>query len=199
VASPVLLLPLLALAAEWEEVGRDGDIVLEARAVKDSPHREFRATTTVRLGVEALCTAAYGSGVFDAREPGLKTRRVITTGDTEQIHYDQMTTPVVTDRDIVIRNRRALAPDGTCRVWVDAVKDPNAPLHPDYVRIDTLHASWLFEPLPDGQTHVTHLTWTDPKISLPVGLVEPTRRANTITWVKLVLQRAREAKDTVRR
>lgn len=144
----------------------------------------------MKLPVEALCDAAFGPAGFDATEPGLKSRKVLKDSPDEHVHYDQMATPVVTDRDVVVRDRRERLPNGGCRVLVDAVTDPAAPARDDHVRLDAMHSSWLFEPKPNGDTAVTHVAWTDPKVSMPVAFVEPGRRSSLITWVKLVLKRA---------
>ena len=186
----MLLALTLILAAEWEQVGRADGIVLEAREVKDSAHRELRATTRTKLPVEALCDAAFGPAAFDREEPSLKSRKVISQSADELVHYDQMATPVLTDRDIVIRDRRERREDGSCRVTVDAVTDASVPPRDDHVRIDGMRSSWTFEPLPSGETKLTHVVWTDPKGSMPVAFVEPSRRENVVTWVKLVVARA---------
>jgi hypothetical protein len=182
----------------WVEVERDDGVVIEARDVEGSVHRELRATTTVKLPVEALCDAAFGPKGFDASEPSLKSRRVLREAADEQVHYDQMSAPIVADRDIVVRDRRERLPSGACRVSVDAVKDDAVPPREDHVRIEGMRSSWLFEPKANGETSVTHTVWTDPKVSMPVAFVEPSRRKNAVTWVKLVLERARAASAPAR-
>lgn len=190
VLAPLLGLILLADGA-WVEVERDDGIVVEARDVEGSPHRELRATTTVKLPVDALCDAAFGPAGFDATEPSLKSRRSLRESADERVHYDQMSAPIVADRDIVVRDRRERLPGGGCRVLVEAVKDDAVPPRDDHVRIEGMRSSWRFEPRANGQTALTHVVWTDPKVSMPVAFVEPSRRKNAVTWVKLVLARAR--------
>src|SRR5438128_302049 len=87
-----LLLTLLfgADASGWEEVERTDGVVIAARDVKGSPHRELKATISAPLPVEALCDAAFGPAGFDASEPTLKTRRLIKDAPDERTHYDQM-------------------------------------------------------------------------------------------------------------
>jgi hypothetical protein len=195
----VHVLLLLALAADgWEEVDRADGIVIEARERSGSRYHELRATTQIRLKVDALCQAAFGPDTFDAQEPSLKSRKLISASEGEHVHYDQMATPIVKDRDLVVRDRMQRDADGSCHVQVDAIAHPDVPVREDHVRIEGLHASWSFQPLPNGETSVTHVTWTDPKVSLPLAMVEAGRRRNLVEWVKLILQRAGEAQTGVK-
>jgi hypothetical protein len=187
---PAVAMVGLLAAGGWEEVGRADGVVVEAREVKGSPHRELKATTVVKLPVAALCDAAFGPAEFDPTEPALKSRKVLSQSTDELVHYDQMVTPVLTDRDCVVQERRERRADGSCRITADAVVDPGAPVRQDHVRIDAMRSSWLFEPKPSGETAITYLVWADPKVSLPTAFVEPSRRDNAVQWVKLVIQRA---------
>ncbi len=185
------LLLLLALGAdEWSEVDEDDGIKMVARDVKGTAHRELRATTTTKLSVEALCAAAFGDGSFDAKEPTLKARKLLEKGDEELVVYDQLATPVVSDRDVIIKVRRQKGADGTCRVFTDAIARDDTPEAKGFVRIAWLKGDWLFAPNGKGETAVTYTIFTDPKSSLPRMMIEPSRRKIAFGWVKLVLERA---------
>jgi hypothetical protein len=185
------LLLLLALGAdEWSEVDEDDGIKLEARDVKNTSHRELRVTTTTKHSPEALCAAAFGDGSFDSKEPTLKARKLLAKGDNELVIYDQLATPVVSDRDVVLKVRREQGSDGSCRVFIDAISRDDIPAAKGFVRIDWLKGSWLFAPKGNGETAVTYTIFTDPKSSMPRMMIEPPRRKIAFGWVKLVLERA---------
>lgn len=116
------LLPLVlfvAAAPEWKQVKESAGITVEARPVEGSPFAELRAKTTVALGADALCSAAFGTGRADPKEPSLKSRRVISETADERVAYDQISPPFVSDRDYAVRTRREKSGTGSCRVTVE--------------------------------------------------------------------------------
>lgn|GEM_PF-1928161 len=184
------LLSLLLLAApEWKQVKAEDGIIVEARAVEGSPYAELRATATVAVPAEALCAGAFGTPKKDPKEPSLKTRRVISESEDERVTYDQIKTPVISDRDYAVRTVRTRLPNGTCRVSVNLALEAAPPVLEDHVRLKKLRCSWDFEPLPDGRTKLTYIVWTDPDTALPTFMVEPSRHGLMVTWVKLVTDR----------
>jgi len=185
------LLLLLALGADgWSDVDEDDGIKMVARDVKGTAHRELRATVTTKLSPEALCAAAFGDGSFDPKEPTLKARKLLAKAGDELVVYDQFATPVVSDRDVIIKVRRERRADGSCRVFTDAISRDDTPEAEGFVRIGWLKGDWLFAPKGNGETAVTYTIFTDPKTSLPRGMIEPSRRKIAFGWVKLVLERA---------
>lgn len=185
---------LLALAAEpaWKQVHTDDGIVVEARPVEGSPYAELRATTTVAVPAEALCAGAFGTGTRDPREPSLKSRKVLAESANERIAYDQIATPVISDRDYAVRTAREKTATG-CRVTVDVAPGHAPPKADGLVRIEKLRCVWDFTPQADGKTKLTYVAWTDPNTSLPAFLVEPSRQKMMVTWTQLVIARGREA------
>jgi hypothetical protein len=187
----LILVILLALGADaWSDIDSDGNIKMEARDVAGSIHRELRATTTTKLSPQALCAAAFGDGSFDPKEPTLKARKLLSRGENEIVIYDQLATPVVSDRDMIIKVRREEGDAGSCRVFTEAISRADTPETKGFVRIEALKGSWLFAPKGNGETAVTYTIWADPKSTLPRMMTEPSRRKIAFGWVKLVLERA---------
>ena len=114
------------------------------------------------LPVDALCAGAFGTRRADPKEPSLKSRRVISESEHERVAYDHLSPPLVSDCDYVVRTRREKSPSGSCRVTVALANELAPAKSANVVRIEKLHCTWDFEPMPDGKTKVTYVAWTDP-------------------------------------
>lgn len=187
--SLVLLFPLAA-APEWKQVRAEGGVVVEARPVEGSPFAELKATATVKAPVDALCAGAFGTGKADPKEPNLASRTVLTESEHERVAYDRIRAPLISDRDYAVRTARFPEGPGRCRVTVEVANEHAPAVKSGVVRVEKLRCAWDFEAQPDGTTKLTYVVWTDPNTSLPAFLVEPSRQALMVTWVKLVLERA---------
>ena len=192
---PLLAIAWLLLAAppEFKPVDEVDGILIESRPVEGSAFAELRMTAVSDASVEALCDAAFGDGSIDPSETEVKLRRVLEQKPDERIIYDQISAPVVSDRDYAVRIVRVREPGGACESRWEAVNDRAPPLQPGWVRIEKLRGSWRFEP--DGaSTRVIYTIFTDPGGSLPAFLAESSRRNNGLRWVRLVLSRAKGKK-----
>jgi hypothetical protein len=188
----VLASALLLASPGWRPVLSADGVTVEARPREGSRFAELRATVTVALPAEALCAGAFGTSRLDQREPNLKSRQLLSESVDERVTFDHISAPVVSDRDYVVRTRRAHADDGTCRVTTETVNGLAPPPRAGVVRVEQLDCRWDFVPLADGRTHVTYVVWTDPNTPLPAFLVEPSRQRLAVQWVNLVLERARQ-------
>lgn len=183
---------MLVGATEWKEVGRSDGITVEARPVEGSRFDELRASTTVALPAEALCKGAFGTARIDPKEPSLKDRRLIYEAENDRVTYDRVSAPIAEDRDYAVRTRLEHAADGHCRVVVESANEYAPPAPKGVVRIEKLRAAWDFMPQADGTTRVVYVAWADPNSSVPAFLIALPRQNLIVTWVKLVIERARE-------
>src|SRR5262245_52112016 len=89
----------------WKAYGQKGPIRVERRPVPGSKFNEHRALVTTPANPE-LVERAIWSGVTEALPKTVKKRTVLKKTDDEFVVYDELTTPVVSDRDATIRIRR---------------------------------------------------------------------------------------------
>ena len=178
--------------AEFEKVSESDGITIEQRSVAGSKFVELKFTKETDKSVRSLCDAAFGDGKFDAAEPDLKSRAIIQEAADERVTYEQITPPIVSNRDYVVRARRLTA--GTaCRMTFEAANELG-PKPPDgWVRVSKLKGYWLFEPLEGGKTKLTYVVFTDPGGSIPPFLVEGNRRKLGVNWVKMIESRGKTA------
>jgi ribosome-associated toxin RatA of RatAB toxin-antitoxin module len=150
---------------------------------------ELKLTTTTTKTVKSLCDAAFGTGKFDPAEPDLKARTILSQSENERVTYEQISPPLVANRDYAVRAKRLFDADGSCRMTFEAANEV-APKSPDgWVRISKLKGVWRFEPQADGRTKVTYLIHSDPAGSIPTFMVEGSRKSIAVKWVKMLLSR----------
>ncbi len=189
----MITLCLLVLAAEpeFKKVDQVEGVVIEARPVAGSGVVELKLTTTTTKTVQSLCDAAYGTGKFDPEESDLKARSIIHETENERVTYDQISPPMVSNRDYAVRAKRAVEADGSCRMTFEAANELAPRLPEGWVRITKLRGAWIFEPQ-QGKTKITYLIHSDPAGAIPPFLVEGTRRKIALKWMKLMIGRGKE-------
>ena len=114
----LLALALAADAPAFTLVEDRAGILLESRPVPGSPYVELRLTTTSSHTPTSLCDAAFGTGRFDPQEPDLKSRVILQESADERVTYDQISPPLVANRDYTVRARRERSSDGACAVRI---------------------------------------------------------------------------------
>ncbi len=187
-----LIAAVLAAEPAWEKVSETDGITIEQRTVGGSKFVELKFTTQTDKTPRSLCDVAFGDGKFDAAEPDLKSRAIVQESADERVTYEQITPPIVSNRDYVVRARRLMEGEA-CRMTFEAANELG-PKPPDgWVRVSKLKGHWLFEPLEGGKTRLTYVVFTDPGGSIPPFLVEGNRRKLGVNWVKMIESRGKKA------
>ena len=185
----IALLLILTAAPQWEPGDTVDGISMASRALPDERLVELKLTAMSKASVVKLCEAAFGPKVLDPKEPDITLRRVIRAGEGELITYEQISPPIVSNRDYVVRATKQQLPNGACRVTFAAANELAPPLPDGFVRISKLHGSWDFEPVGE-QTRITYVIFADPGGAIPAVLIEGPRRKTAVAWMKLILERA---------
>jgi hypothetical protein len=186
----MILLFLLLAADEWEKLEEKDGVTLEIRAVTGKKFDEIRVSMHTALPVLKLCDAIWGTGTFDSEEPGLKARKLLEDKGSERVVYDQIATPIVSDRDYTVRSRR-LEDKGTgvCQVFFESRNELGPPVTKEYVRIPIVYGSWTFEPA-SGGTDITYFIYSDPGGSIPPFMAKGAQRSAAKKWMKMALDKA---------
>lgn len=191
----IVLRLLVAAASSWSLVEKTGDIELYQRELDGERVVELKAVTVSKLSVDALCTAAYGSDKVDPAETEVKLRKLVSNENGVRITYEQVSAPIVNDRDYAVKAVREALPNGGCRTHFEAANEHAPPLPKGFVRIEKLRGGWTFEPMAGGNVVCTYVIFTDPGGSLPAMLIEGTRKKTAVNRVKLMLERAARVAD----
>ncbi len=185
------LLPLaLSAAREWVVVDRVDEATIETRPRSGSAFDEIRITRHTKLPIKKLCDAVWGTGEYDPSEPSMKARKLLQEKNNERVAYEQVATPIVSDRDYTIWSQRLEDADsGLCQVLFKVRNDLGPPPAKGYVRMEHVDGSWTFEPDDDG-TLITYVIYSDPGGSIPAFMAKGAQRKAALAWLKNVLAKA---------
>jgi hypothetical protein len=188
---PFLLAGLIS-GQTYQAIGMVEGVWLEQRPFPGSAFVELKAVLSTAKTPRALCEAAFGTGAFDPSEPDLKSRTVLSETEHERVTYEQITPPLVSARDYVVRTKRIPLPDGSCRMTFEAAADVEKPSPPGWLRVKMLSGYWLFQPIDGGHTRLTYVVHSDPGGAIPPFLAEGSRRTLAARWAKRVVAKAKD-------
>ncbi len=176
----------------WTSRGQRDGVRLETRDVPGSAFEEVRATVWSPAQPGPLCEAVWGK---DTRvlEAGFKKRQLLKETPTERWTYEQVATPVVSDRDYTIHLRREDAADGGCRITFDTQNEVGPPPQPGFVRIPLIRGTWEVRPSPGRGTEIVYIVYSEPGGAIPAFLARGPSRDRAVEWLKVILSRASRA------
>ena len=182
---------LLSATGDYSRVEETDGILIESRPVTGSNVVELRLTTTTTRSVASMCDAAFGDGKFDPEEPDLKSRKILSESENERVTYEQVSPPVVANRDYAVRAKRLRTSDELCVMTFEGANELAPPRPDGWVRINKLKGEWRFERV-GGKTRITYVIFSDPAGSIPAFMVEGSRRKIAVRWVKMLISRAKD-------
>lgn len=182
------LMLLLASGEGFETCGERDGISIASRRVPGSGFVELRFILETRGDLEAMCSAAFGTGKVAAGEPHVNLRQVLEESAHTRVTYEQITPPMISPRDYVLSSSRSWPAPGTCRV--DFVSTDDAPLRPGLVRLKHLAGSFLFQALGGGRVRLEHRIHMDPGGALAPFVVEPSRERLGAEWIRRLAPRS---------
>mgnify|MGYP002147556480 CR=1 FL=1 len=148
--------------AGWRPITTKDGITIERRAVPGSSFFEHRAAIELPLAPEVVAEDVWRA-LRGADMANLKKRQILQEGPSELLLYDQLRTPVVSDRDYVIRVQRLGDPTRRRTEFrCTSVEGAGPPAAPGHVRIAMIRAGWLVEPGPSGGTRLTYFAYAEP-------------------------------------
>jgi hypothetical protein len=183
----VSLSALVAAEEPWKTVSVKDGITVEKRAVPGSKFYEHRASFVWPLPPERMAEAIW-IGIERDLPPTVKQRQVLRRSADEVLVYDQIRTPVVSDRDVTIRIRRVRTPDGW-KVRFESANELGPPPDPKYVRLPMVRGSWTVTATPSG-SHVVYDCYSEPGGSVPAWLVRGPQEDQVLVDVKRILRLA---------
>ena len=182
----------VARSAEADEswrVMRDRDgITLERRAVEGSRFYEYRVRAHSTVS-PAVAVERIWSGIGNEHPPTVKHRTVVRREADELVVYDQIHTPVVSDRDVTIRIRKSADGHGGFDIAFESAPDQGPPPAVGYVRLTVVHGSWHIEPAPEGGSNIAYRCYSEQGGAIPAFLVRGAQQDSTLDEFERVLTR----------
>jgi hypothetical protein len=179
---------VVALSAAGDEGwtafdSREG-VIYEKRSVAGSRFNEYRAVVAVTSS-PAETSRAVWSAITESIPATVKKRTVISRASDEIVVYDQIRTPVVSDRDVTIRIRRVV--NGDCiEIRFESANDLGPPPASGFVRLPVVRGKWALAPANSG-TRVTYECYSEPGGSIPAFLVRGAQQSEVAKDVERVL------------
>lgn len=168
---PLPGLPAVDSPAGWTPYKVQHCIAVQRRSVPGSRFFEYRAVVFAPLAPETVLEQTWRH-MIEGRPPLLKQRQVLKQDPDEIILYDQLKTPMVSDRDYTLMVRRQT--DASRRRYQVAFATANElgpPLTPKHVRIPVIRGRWVVEPDEQGGSRLSYQSFVEPGGSLPSFLV----------------------------
>jgi hypothetical protein len=184
----ILLLAGGVAAADegWSTYGTRDGVTYEKRGVPGSKYNEYRATVDVQTSLAETARVVW-SCITESVPPTVKKRTVLSRSDDELVIYDQVRTPVVSDRDVTIRIRRNTRA-GEIEIRFDSANDVGPPPQSGFVRLPVVRGHWLLVQSASG-TRVRYECYSEPGGSIPAFLVRGAQQSEVEKDVERVLVR----------
>jgi hypothetical protein len=175
----------------WHADGSTRGVQVERRDVPGSHFDALRLTVVSPARLDRLCDAIYPPAFDGTLERGFKRRELLHQTATERWTYEQISVPVVSDRDYVIHTQlNQAAPTGHCEVTFESTTDPSRPPVSGFVRLPVVRGHWDLSPTTDGQVLVRYEIFTEPGGGVPAFLARGGQKSAAIDFFKLILSRA---------
>lgn len=179
-----------AAAPQWKNQGQSEGVTIESRPMKGSSFDELRLTAKSPRKPTELCRAAWGDGALKKAEPGFIARQVLKESENERWTYEQISTPIVSNRDYTMHAKRVSdATTGICQVLFDTRNQDGPPVANGFVRIPRISGSWTLEPEGDG-TLITYLIYSEPGGNIAAWMAKGGQKSSAVKWMKTILARA---------
>lgn len=184
-----LALPPADSPAGWQPYKVKHGIAVERRPVQGSHFFEYRASVSAPVAPEAILDHMWHF-VGEGRAPIIKKRQFIKQEPTEMVMYDQVKTPVVSDRDYTLRVRKVADPSShRCQMIFETANQLGPPVDPKYVRIPAIRGRWLIEPDDKGGSRLTYQSFSEPGGSIPAFLIHGAQFDQIVHDIEGLLQR----------
>ena len=189
-----LLIASVSAAPEWEKVSDKGGVLVERRPVPGSSIYEVRATAQSPLLPAAIFETLWKHREYPEFVPHLTRLDLLSDGDDEHITYEQVTVPLLTDRDYVVRLRKHV--DTTAQryeILFTSANDAGPPPDRQHVRVQRIQGSWIVEPSLDGKGSIVRYdVLTEPGGAIPAWITNHAQKEAVAALIHAVLKRAQE-------
>jgi hypothetical protein len=165
-----------------------GDALGCVRPVPGSSYREYVVLVPVAAPPERVIEVAW-KRTLDGIVDGLKHRDFIVREPRRIVFYDQIKTPVVSDRDYTCEAVRPPDdPSGRREIRFQSRNDLGPALDPHYTRIPALRAAWIAEPDGRGGTALRYLSYSEPGGSVPAFMVRGAQARHAMADVQQLVR-----------
>jgi hypothetical protein len=178
--------------AGWRHHATRAGVTMEKRSVEGSSFLEYRSIVVLPLDPAFVAEEAWRA-FRESDMEGLKKREILRQSPDELLIYDQIRTPVVSDRDYTLLVKRIWDPvrhRTQIRCWTANEQGP--PPARGHVRLPLIRAGWQIEPEGAG-TKLTYYAYGEPGGLVPAWLVRSAQGDHSLLDVFRLLRRLQNA------
>ncbi len=171
-ASSGSILDVVASSREpWQKHKVKHGVLVERRPVAGSSFYEYRAMVTIPLAPALLIEDMWKT--VEKPGPVVKKRQMLRKGETEIVFYDQIQTPVVSDRDYTMRLQKVALGGNRFQMIFQTANELGPGPDPKFVRIPAIRGMWIIQADPGAadRSQVTYQTYSDPGGSVPAFVI----------------------------
>jgi hypothetical protein len=189
VALLLIAAPAPPASLPWRYLRIVDGIRIEDRDVPGSPYPELRISTESQRDLKSLCDAVFAKGI-DKPEARFKKREVLRETATDRWTYEEVSVPIVRDRDYVMHVWLDQPPArGRCEISFQTEDDPTRPPVRGVVRIPIVRGHWSLVDI-GSLVVISYEVYSDPGGHLPPFLVRGGQRDEAVKFMKTILARA---------
>jgi hypothetical protein len=175
----------------WHVDGVYDGVQVDRREVPSSSFDELRLSVLSSSDIQRLCDAIYPARLSDKLERRFKKQVLLRETPTERWTYEQVSVPVVSDRDYVMHvTLEQPASSGHCSIAFQTEEDPAHPPVRGFVRIPVIRGHWDIFPVASGKLSVQYRIFSEPGGGVPAFLARSGQRNAAIEFMKIILGRA---------
>jgi hypothetical protein len=179
--------------ATWHSDGMSDGVHVEHRDVAGSSFDELRLSLVSGLSVQSLCDAIYPKSLPSKPERRFKKQELLRQTESERWTYEQISVPVVSDRDYVMHSKLEIPPStGRCAVSFATEDNAARPPVDGFVRIPVIRGHWDVFPLASGQVSVQYEIFSEPGGGVPAFMARGKQKSAAVEFMKIILGRASE-------
>lgn len=186
--------PAVAQRPVWQVLSNSDGFLLERRLQEGANLYELRATVESPLPPAAIFDTIWRQQDHPTFVPYLKRLDILRDTGNERLTYEQVTFPMVQDRDYTVRLEKRVDPSARrYEILFATANELGAPPDPKHFRISTIRGRWLVEPGPGGAgSRLRYELFSDPGGSLPAWLVNRGQSEAVPKLIRAMLDRTRE-------
>jgi hypothetical protein len=126
----------------------------------------------IPLPPERVLAALWDNIAGPDLPPTTKSRRVLRRSADEIVVYDEISAPVVKDRDVTLRLWKPKPEGGVLALRFESAPELGPPPDPRYVRLPVVRGAWILVPANGGSsTNATYVCYSEPGGSIPASFV----------------------------
>jgi hypothetical protein len=178
----------------WRSDGASDGVQVDRRDVRGSSFDELRLSIVSSLSLPRICGAIYPTRLPAKLDRRFKKQELLRETPAERWTYEQISVPVVSDRDYVMHVKLEQgAASGHCSVSFQTEDDPARPPVSGFVRIPVIRGHWDAFPIADGKVSVQYRIFSEPGGGVPAFLTRGSQRSAAVDFMKIILARATAA------